>query len=587
MADLGFTDLNLSKEIQMAIEDMGFEETTTIQAQSIPYMLEGRDVIGQAPTGTGKTVAFGTIVLEKMDPKNKGLQAVILCPTRELAIQVAGELKKISKYKKGIEILPIYGGQPIDHQIKALKRGVQIIIGTPGRVMDHMGRRTLRMEGVKIIILDEADEMLDMGFREDIETIMKKIPGQRQTIFFSATMPKAILDLTKKYQINPQFIKLVHKEMTVPNVEQFYVEVKQQAKAEALSRLIDYSDLKLSLVFCNTKRRVDELVEELITRGYIADGLHGDMQQKQRDAVMSKFRRKEIEVLVATDVAARGIDVGDVEAVFNYDIPTDDEYYVHRIGRTARAGKAGLAFTFVIGKEVYRIKEIQKFTKTKIMAKRIPSVSDVEEVRTNLILENVKVGQTLTDYLQLNDVILEVDNKSLSHRSDLWGHYGMARELSALLDLKLKPYERQIELTLETAKADKLNVKIEDNKLCPRYLAIKLDNIIVTESPKWLQDRLLAVGQKPINNIVDAANFIMLELGQPLHTFAADGIKKIVIRTAKKEEKIICLDGQERKLEAFIEMMRPFGIVELVRTGRIAMVRGKNNGKISNGEANN
>ena len=390
MAGLGFTDLNLSKEIQMAMDDMGFEETTTIQAQSIPYMLEGRDVIGQAPTGTGKTVAFGTIVLERIDPKNKGLQAVILCPTRELAIQVAGELKKISKYKKGIEILPIYGGQPIDHQIKALKRGVQIIIGTPGRVMDHMDRRTLRMEGVKIIILDEADEMLDMGFREDIETIMKKIPGQRQTIFFSATMPKAILDLTKKYQNNPQFIKLVHKEMTVPNVEQFYVEVKQQAKTEAFARLIDYYDLKLSLVFCNTKKRVDELVEELITRGYIADGLHGDMQQKQRDAVMSKFRRKEIEVLVATDVAARGIDVGDVEAVFNYDIPTDDEYYVHRIGRTARAGKAGLAFTFVIGKEVYRIKEIQKFTKTKIIAKRIPSVSDVEEVKTNLILENVK-----------------------------------------------------------------------------------------------------------------------------------------------------------------------------------------------------
>ncbi len=390
MAGSRFTDLNLSKEIQLALEDMGFEETTMIQAQSIPYMLEGRDVIGQAPTGTGKTVAFGTIVLERIDPTNKGLQAVILCPTRELAIQVAGELKKISKYKKGIDILPIYGGQPIDHQIKALKRGVQIIIGTPGRVMDHMDRRTLRMEGVKIIILDEADEMLDMGFREDIETIMKKIPGQRQTIFFSATMPKAILDLTKKYQSNPQFIKLVHKEMTVPNVEQFYVEVKQQAKTEAFARLIDYYDLKLSLVFCNTKKRVDELVEELIIRGYIADGLHGDMQQKQRDAVMSKFRRKEIEVLVATDVAARGIDVGDVEAVFNFDIPMDDEYYVHRIGRTARAGKAGLAFTFVIGKEVYRIKEIQKFTKTKILAKRIPSVSDVEEVRTNMILENVK-----------------------------------------------------------------------------------------------------------------------------------------------------------------------------------------------------
>lgn len=395
---------------------MGFEETTTIQAQSIPYMLEGRDVIGQAPTGTGKTAAFGITVLERIDPKRKGLQAVILCPTRELAIQVAGEIKKISKYKKGIEILPIYGGQPIDRQIKALKKDVQIITGTPGRVMDHLNRRTLKMEGVKIIILDEADEMLDMGFREDIETIMKKIPEQRQTIFFSATMPKAILDLTKKYQNNPQFIKLVHKEMTVPNVEQYYIEVKQQAKPEALARLIDYYNLKLSLVFCNTKKRVDELVEDLKMRGYLADGLHGDMQQKQRDIVMSRFRRREIDVLVATDVAARGIDVGDLEAVFNYDIPTDDEYYVHRIGRTARAGKAGLAFTFVIGKEVYRIRQIQQFTKTKIIAKRIPSVSDVEEIRTNIILETVKDAVdagNLGEYSNLVEKLIQEEYTSL------------------------------------------------------------------------------------------------------------------------------------------------------------------------------
>ena len=416
MAGSGFKELNLSKEVEKAIEDMGFEETTTIQAQSIPYMLEGRDVIGQAPTGTGKTAAFGITVLERIDPKSKGLQAVILCPTRELAIQVAGELKKISKYKTGIEILPIYGGQPIDRQIKALKKGVQIITGTPGRVMDHLDRRTLKMEGVKIIILDEADEMLDMGFRENIETIMRKIPEQRQTIFFSATMPKAILDLTKKYQNNPQFIKLVHKEVTVPNVEQFYFEVKQQAKNEALARLIDYYDLKLSLVFCNTKKRVDELVEDLKIRGYLADGLHGDMQQKQRDIVMSRFRKKDIEVLVATDVAARGIDVGDLEAVFNYDIPTDDEYYVHRIGRTARAGKAGRAFTFVIGKEVYRIRQIQQFTKTKIIAQRIPSVSDVEEIRTNILLENVKdivdAGH-LGEYSNLVEKLIQEEYTSL------------------------------------------------------------------------------------------------------------------------------------------------------------------------------
>jgi len=274
----------------------------------------------------------------------------------------------------------------------------------------------LKMEGVKIIILDEADEMLDMGFREDIETIIKKIPKQRQTIFFSATMPKAILDLTKKYQNNPQFIKLVHKEMTVPNVEQFYIEVKQQAKPEALARLIDYYNLKLSLVFCNTKKRVDELVEDLKMRGYLADGLHGDMQQKQRDIVMSRFRKREIDVLVATDVAARGIDVGDLEAVFNYDIPTDDEYYVHRIGRTARAGKAGLAFTFVIGKEVYRIRQIQQFTKTKIIAKRIPSVSDVEEIRTNIILETVKDtvdAGNLGEYSNLVEKLIQEEYTSL------------------------------------------------------------------------------------------------------------------------------------------------------------------------------
>jgi len=390
MEHSGFKELKLSREMQKAIADMGFEEATPIQAQSIPIMLEGKDVIGQAQTGTGKTAAFGIAAIEKMDPKNLAVQAVILCPTRELAIQVSEELKKLSKYKRGIEILPVYGGQPIDRQIRALKKGVQIIIGTPGRVMDHMERRTLRLESVKMMVLDEADEMLDMGFREDIEFIMKKIPLERQTILFSATMSKAILDLTKKYQKKPQMIKLEHKEMTVPEVEQFYYEVKSQLKPEVLSRLIDVNDIKLSLVFCNTKRRVDELVDILKSRGYLADGLHGDLQQRQRDIVMSKFRRKEIEILVATDVAARGIDVGDIEAVFNYDIPADDENYVHRIGRTARAGKTGRAINFVTAREVYRIRQIQQFTKSRIIAQKIPSVSDIEEIKTNLLLEKVK-----------------------------------------------------------------------------------------------------------------------------------------------------------------------------------------------------
>ena len=390
MENSKFNDLNISKEIKLAIKDMGFEEPTPIQAQAIPHMLNGDDLVGQAQTGTGKTAAFGIATLEMIDPGNKGLQAVILCPTRELAIQVSEELKKLSRYQKAIRVLPVYGGQPIDRQIKALKKGVQIVIGTPGRVMDHMNRRTLRMGGVKIIILDEADEMLDMGFRDDIEHIVEKMPDERQTILFSATMSKAILRMAKKYQDNPQMVKLVHKKMTTPTVEQFYCEVKKHAKPEILSRLIDLHDFNLSLVFCNTKKRVDELVEDLKTKGYLADGLHGDMQQKQRDRVMSKFRNGDIDILVATDVAARGIDVGATDAVFNYDIPTDVEYYVHRIGRTARAGKTGHAFTFVSGREVHRIRAIQKFTKTNIKSLKVPSVSDVNAIRTNLLLEKVK-----------------------------------------------------------------------------------------------------------------------------------------------------------------------------------------------------
>ncbi len=412
MENSKFNDLNISKEILLAIKDMGFEEPTPIQAQSIPHMLNGEDLVGQAQTGTGKTAAFGIATLEKIDPGNKALQAVILCPTRELAIQVSEELKMLSKYQKAIRILPVYGGQPIDRQIKVLKKGVQVVIGTPGRVMDHMKRRTLKMDNVGIIILDEADEMLDMGFRDDIEHIVETMPEERQTILFSATMSKAILRLAKKYQTEPQIIKLVHKKMTAPNVEQFYFEVKQHAKPEVLCRLMDFHDFNLSLVFCNTKKRVDELVEGLKTKGYLAEGLHGDMQQNQRDRVMSQFRRGDIEILVATDVAARGIDVGATDAVFNYDMPTDVEYYVHRIGRTARAGHAGHAFTFVTGREVRRIKGIQKFTGTKIKSQKVPSISDVNEVKTNQLLEKVKETMDaghLGTYSNLVEMLIQED----------------------------------------------------------------------------------------------------------------------------------------------------------------------------------
>jgi len=416
MEKLKFEELHLSREIQKAVAEMGFEEATPIQSQSIPYLLEGRDVIGQAQTGTGKTAAFGIPILERIDPASRILQAAIVCPTRELAIQVAEEIKKLAKYKKGIEILPIYGGQSIDRQLRGLRHGVQIIIGTPGRIMDHMRRRTLKMESVKIVVLDEADEMLDMGFRDDIEAILKQVPKQRQTILFSATMPRAILELTKRYQNNPQIIKLVHKELTAPKIDQVYFEVKEAAKAEVLSRLVDAHNLKLSLVFCNTKRRVDDVVEALNARGYLTEGLHGDLSQHQRDRVMSKFRKGAVEILVATDVAARGIDVEDIEAVFNYDVPQDEEYYIHRIGRTGRAGRAGRAFTFVVGRDIYKIKDIQKYTNAKIKLQKVPSAVDVAEVKTSLVLEKIKGAIDeghLEHYVNLVERIIDEDYTSL------------------------------------------------------------------------------------------------------------------------------------------------------------------------------
>lgn len=390
MESLIFKDLNLSDEVQKALAEMGFEEATPIQSQAIPHILDRKDVIGQAQTGTGKTCAFGIPAIEMLDPDIEGIQVLVLCPTRELAIQVSEELKNVSKFKEKTRILPVYGGQPIDRQIMALKKRPQIIIGTPGRVMDHMRRRTLKLQNLKMIVLDEADEMLDMGFREDIDTILKEIPEEKQTILFSATMPKEIMELTKKYQKAPVHIKAVHKELTVPSIEQCYLEVSESTKLEILSRLIDTNNVKLSLVFCNTKKRVDELAASLQSRGYASEALHGDMKQNERDRVMSKFRKGHIDILIATDVAARGIDVDDVEAVFNYDIPNDEEYYVHRIGRTGRAGRAGKAYSFIVGREIYKLKEIQRYTKSSIQLVKAPSLMDVEERKMGNLLDRLK-----------------------------------------------------------------------------------------------------------------------------------------------------------------------------------------------------
>lgn len=402
MNTIRFDELDLNPQILRGIADMGFEEATPIQSQAIPVVLSGVDVIGQAQTGTGKTAAFGIPILQKVDPSLRKTQVLILSPTRELAIQVADEIRKLAKYMHGVKVLPVYGGQDISRQIKALKGGVQIIIGTPGRLLDHLRRKTIRPDFVHIIVLDEADEMLNMGFREDIETVLEYIPGEHQTVLFSATMPKPILDITRKYQHDAVHIKVVKKELTVANIDQYYYDVKRKDKVDVLTRLLDYYNPKLSLVFCNTKKMVDELATELSGRGYSAEGLHGDMKQSQRDRVMNNFRKGKTDILIATDVAARGIDVDDVEAVFNYDLPQDDEYYVHRIGRTGRAGRCGKAFSFVKGKEVYKLKDIQRYCKTKILAQPIPSTDDVAQIKAENIMEQIG---TIIEEENLSDMI--------------------------------------------------------------------------------------------------------------------------------------------------------------------------------------
>lgn len=386
---MNFSDFKMDYELKQAIERMGFEKPTPIQDMAIPLALDGRDIIGQAQTGTGKTIAFGIPILNKLFLDDKSPQAVVICPTRELSIQVSKELKRLAQYYKGLKILAVYGGQPIGRQIRVLKKGVHVVVGTPGRIMDHIRKGTLDLLGVGTIVLDEADEMLDMGFKEDIEKILNNVPKQRQTLLFSATFSKDIKKLTKKYQNNPEYLKISKKELTVKEVEQYYYEAREKQKLDTLTTLMNVYDLNLALVFCNTKRRVDTLTKDLKSRGYSVGGIHGDMRQEDRDKVMNKFRNGDLNILVATDVAARGINVPNVEAVFNYDLPRDNEVYVHRIGRTGRAGREGYAFTFVAGKEKYRIPDIEKYAKTEIVHQKVPSFKKMNEIKNNIIKNKV------------------------------------------------------------------------------------------------------------------------------------------------------------------------------------------------------
>lgn len=390
MNSITFEQLGLSEPILKSLKLMGFEAPTGIQEQCIPHIIEGKDVVGQAQTGTGKTAAFGIPLLQTIDTKSNDIQALIQCPTRELAIQVTGELMKIGQYIPNLHVVPVYGGQPIGRQLASLKRGAQIIVGTPGRTIDHIKRGTIKLDNLQMLIFDEADEMLNMGFREDMEEILTHVQHDIQTVMFSATVPPFIRDIMKRFMKDPVNITIDKKQITAPKIEQWVVEVRDSIRTEAITRFMDVYNFKLGIVFCNTKIATESVARELQARGYSSEVLNGDLNQTQRDKVMSGFRTGQIDLLVATDVAARGIDVEDVDVIFNYEIPSDPEYYVHRIGRTGRAGKTGTSITFSSPNKIRRLKFIENQIKQKLKIAPMPSLNDVKESRIAVQLKEVR-----------------------------------------------------------------------------------------------------------------------------------------------------------------------------------------------------
>ncbi len=385
-----FSELGLPDALLAAIETLGYERPSPIQAMSIPPALLGKDLVGLSATGSGKTAAFTLPALAKLDVKQGYPQVLILCPTRELAVQVCEEVHRLGAKMTGLHATPVYGGAPIDRQLRALRSGAQLVVGTPGRLLDHLRRGSFDASRIKMAILDEADRMLDMGFKDEMDELLAALPPDRQTLFFSATMNPGVSRLIQKFGNSPEVIQIEQKARTVSTVEQSYFEVRQRSKVEVLSRILDMNPPRLGIVFCNTKRSVDECTEDLVNRGYAADRLHGDITQQMRERVLKRFREGAVEILVATDVAARGLDIEEIDIVFNYDLPTDPEDYVHRIGRTGRAGRSGRAVSFVYGREIYRMQSIERYTRSVVKRERIPSVEQVEGRRADLIFDDLK-----------------------------------------------------------------------------------------------------------------------------------------------------------------------------------------------------
>jgi len=411
MEKIKFSELGFNKKVLDAIDLMGFEEPSQIQAEAIPEVLKGNDIIGQAQTGTGKTLAFGSPIINNINLNKKTVSALILTPTRELAIQVNDELARIAKFQ-GISLLPVYGGQPIDRQIRSLKRGVNIVVGTPGRIIDHINRKTLDLSEIEFLVLDEADEMLNMGFIDDIEEIIKSSNSERQTLLFSATMPDQIKRLASKYmKKDSRHIIIAKNTVTVEKIKQYYYEIKHKDRFESLCRILDVDEPSSALIFCKTKRGVDELVEWMQGRGYNVEGMHGDMGQNQRLNTLRKFKENNLDFLVATDVAARGIDVEDISHVINFDLPQDIESYVHRIGRTGRANKEGIAYSLVTPREYMMLKQIEKYTKSKIKRKEIPTIDEIFQTKYKSIINTIKDTIEKGDYKDFISVATELDDE--------------------------------------------------------------------------------------------------------------------------------------------------------------------------------
>lgn len=463
-----FNELNLSREVLQAIEEMGFVNPSEVQEGTIPEILDGHDLLAQAQTGTGKTASFGIPMIEKIQDNNyETLQGLVLIPTRELARQVSEELKKLSKHKTFIRVLAIYGGADMGKQLRELKKGASIVVGTPGRIMDHMKRKTIDLSDLKFLVLDEADEMFDMGFRDDMKTIIEKTNDDRQTLFFSATFDNEIKEFSKLYQKSPKKVIIEKKELTAEKIKQYYLELNRNMKTEILNRLILIHKPKKSIIFCNTKRMVENLEEEIAQKGYKVDSLHGDMRQSSRDNVMKKFRKGTIDVLIATDVAARGLDVSDIDIVFNYDLPQQAEYYVHRIGRTARAGKKGLSFTFVTSRDYPKFREIENYANIKMERIDLPTKGDLErESMENLldrVSKNILKAEDNVEYSEVLNKLLAQGHSLYDISASLLKMVNESSKSRKITELDKVDFGKKFEMN-RTNRADKSNRKTKTTK---------------------------------------------------------------------------------------------------------------------------